>query len=173
VIRQLLRAVEWRPMLIPLGAGLLSAGVQHLEQRRDGVRAELGDLETLVAFRRDQLDGHRPITDEPEPAPGEPAARTWPPLLALALALGLGVGLLGVAARLLGPSPLDDLDDDEQVDHEQGDPWQHAQPIGEHVAYPTHFPGDGCSPEHKFAKDQLSVQTVRRLRPVKSRTLGR
>ena len=57
MIRHLIRAADWRALLVPVGAAVLSAGVRYLEARRDTVqlvrrdtRAHLGgeDLEHLT-----------------------------------------------------------------------------------------------------------------------------
>jgi hypothetical protein len=140
MIRQLLRAVQWRALLVPAGAALLTAGINHLEQRRDSVQDQLVELDGLVAFRRAQLNGSRPLTDDPDDDDqpdldlGQLAAA---PLVLLGLGLGLVLGLgLGLAAAAAVRSasrldePVDELDD-------LPDPWQRSTPVDEPVDEPV------------------------------------
>lgn len=144
MIRQLLRTVDWRALLVPAGAALLSAGVDHLERRRDVVAAELGDLDERVTFRREQLDGRRPLTDEPpaaEPAePAEPENRESLFGWGIAAIAAAGLVVLYVVPRVLGAvfGVADDLGDVDELGDELGaervgwvSPWEHAEPYTE------------------------------------------
>jgi hypothetical protein len=71
VIRRFVQTTTWRDMLIPLGAAILTAGVQHVQDRAAEQEGRLAELVELVAFRRDQLAGTRDLAAEPPEAPAE------------------------------------------------------------------------------------------------------
>jgi hypothetical protein len=72
VIRRFVQTTTWRDMLIPLGAAILTAGVQHVQDRAAEQEGRLAELVELVAFRRDQLAGTRDLAAEPPEAPEAP-----------------------------------------------------------------------------------------------------
>lgn len=92
MLGKMLRDMNWRDALLPIGMALLHGGLQHMEQRRNESEGRLAELEELITFRREQLSGARDLVDEPEPVDPEPetvpAGRTW--LLAAGILLGLG-----------------------------------------------------------------------------------
>jgi hypothetical protein len=135
MIRQLIRAVDWRAMLVPVGAALLSAGADHLERRRDAAAAELGELTGLVEQRRAQLDGRRPLDEEPPPPAPADSSTDGDTGMAVPVALGLaavvGLGLLGIVGLILAPRPapvVDQADDGDVYADEVPDPWAYARP---------------------------------------------
>jgi hypothetical protein len=96
-------------MLIPLGAAILTAGVQHVQDRAAEQEGRLAELVELVAFRRDQLAGTRDLGAEPPEAPeapeapelGGPAAGAWTIAAVVIVAAAAAVGLRKVWAIAL------------------------------------------------------------------------
>jgi len=142
MIRQLIRAVDWRAMLVPVGAALLSAGADHLERRRDAAAAELGQLDALVEHRRAQLDGRRPLDEDhaaSTPADAERDADSSTSAdgprvpVGVGLAAIVGLGVLGLVGLVLGRRAVTEqhgalVDDGDVYADEVPDPWTYAQP---------------------------------------------